>query len=383
MFVIRPFAHVGTNCGEDGLGDGGADPGDGDQISPRKTEERRPGGANWGVLAVCMRFAWRRGGTRRWGRLRGGFAARCHDGEGACDLRVTCAELRGRDIKQGSGVLQDKERLLMPGAGEGAGDLVAVLLATRMAPGGQRARVAFACDNSADEALSRGAHDITERLREVHIPLPEGLWQRQDVGGTVRKQLRPLASEGAQRHKLCLGTKGRFSHAIAMQSVPPRAVPHIAFASWDVRDRLGADQTALHATGFEGLKQGDPIHAGGCHGDGLDVAVEKPVRHGVEISRGGAKGAYPLLVVAHRHARHTLIRAHIDPSGVGMDLPHARERTGVALGRSATVTCAQFTPGEGSFWDHARSPQPESLRIGVNATRVGHRRDREPCGSAG
>src|SRR6266478_2036830 len=33
--------------------------------------------------------------------------------------------------------------------------------------------------------------------------------------------------------------------------------------------------------------------------------------------------------------------------------------------------------------DHARSPEVNSLLIGVNATSVGHMRDREPCGQAG
>jgi hypothetical protein len=35
------------------------------------------------------------------------------------------------------------------------------------------------------------------------------------------------------------------------------------------------------------------------------------------------------------------MRATISPRGVGLDLPHALERTGFALGRSATVTLAE------------------------------------------
>jgi hypothetical protein len=96
MWVSRPLAQVGTKCGEEGLGAGGAEPRDGDQISPCHPEERRTGVANGGVVAGGLRCAGRRGGPRRWGRLRGGGEARLPDGEGAFDLSVTFAAGRRR-----------------------------------------------------------------------------------------------------------------------------------------------------------------------------------------------------------------------------------------------------------------------------------------------
>ena len=126
MLVVWPFAHISTDFRQNRLGDGGADAVDGDQVHTRHPENMRPGVASWGVLAVGMRLPWRCGGARRWGLLGGGFEARFNDGEGAFNLGVTCAELGGIEIKQCQGLLQNKEMLLTPGAGEGACDLVEI-----------------------------------------------------------------------------------------------------------------------------------------------------------------------------------------------------------------------------------------------------------------
>ena len=119
-----------------------------------------------------------------------------------------------------------------------------------------------------------------------------------------------------------------------MQGLNPLTVQYVAFTPGHVLDRLGADQTALDATGLEGLKQRNPIHSRGFHRSRLDTTIHKPVGQGVQISRIGTKGTDQLLVLAVRHAGHDLMGANIHPSGVAVDLAHPGERTGFALGRS-------------------------------------------------
>jgi len=80
------------------------------------------------------------GGARGQQRLRGGVEPRFHDGEGVFDLGVAFAELGGVEIKQRQGLLQDKEMLLTPSAGQGSGYLVAILLAAVISQGSEGAR---------------------------------------------------------------------------------------------------------------------------------------------------------------------------------------------------------------------------------------------------
>ena len=75
--------------------------------------------------------------------------------------------------------------------------------------------------------------------------LLEGLLHREDVGGTRLHKWGTLASEGAQSDQGSGRPKRRFEEPRTMQSLHPLAVQHIALASWAVRERLGADQTAL------------------------------------------------------------------------------------------------------------------------------------------
>ena len=83
------------------------------------------------------------------------------------------------------------------------------------------------------------------------------------------------------------------------------------------------------------------------------------------------------------------MRPNIDASGVGVDRAHALEGTSFAMGRSGTMASAQLAHGGLLFrtnetaCDYARSPEVNSVLIGVKATSVGHMRDREPGCKAG
>src|SRR4030095_17188474 len=112
-----------------------------------------------------MRLTWGRGGAKQWGLRRGEFETRFNDRESAFNLGIAFAELGGVEVKQRQGLLEDKEMLLTPGAGQCSGYLVDILLAAVIPHGGEGARVALARDNGADDPLPRGARHIAECLR--------------------------------------------------------------------------------------------------------------------------------------------------------------------------------------------------------------------------
>jgi len=79
--------------------------------------------------------------------------------------------LLGVEIEQRQGLLQYKEMLLAPRAGEGMGNLVFIFVATRVPQRGQDVRITFPGDDGADDAQAGFAGDIAEHLRELQVHL--------------------------------------------------------------------------------------------------------------------------------------------------------------------------------------------------------------------
>ena len=192
MFVVWPLAHIGADFRQNRLGDGGADAVDGHQVHASDTEDVRAGVASRGFL--LWECGLRGGvGDSGQGRFGGGFEARFNDGEGVFDLGVACAELGGGEIEQRQGLLEDKEMLLTPGAGQRQGDLIYILLAAGIPQGREGARVALARDNGAEDTLPSGTRHIAERLRSLPMHLQEGFLHMEDVGGPRLNKLGTMA----------------------------------------------------------------------------------------------------------------------------------------------------------------------------------------------
>ena len=147
-------------------------------------------------------------------------------------------------------------------------------------------------------------------------------------------QLGAVAQACPERHEVRLGTQRGVQQSIAMPGLDPRTVQDSTVTSWPRLDRPSAAQTAVEAMGFARLKARHPIDTRGGHGDRLETPVDTPVCPGLQSGGVGAKRPDDVLVVASGHAGHDLLRAHVHPSGVAVDVAHAFARTGCAVGRS-------------------------------------------------
>jgi hypothetical protein len=94
---------------------------------------------------------------------------------GAFDFGITGFDLAGVKVKQFQRLLEDKEVLLAPGAGEGAGDLCFALLTVWMTQGGQLVRVALSGDDGADDAQAGVAGGVGDRLVEADVHMDQRL----------------------------------------------------------------------------------------------------------------------------------------------------------------------------------------------------------------
>ena len=75
----------------------------------------------------------------------------------------------------------------------------------------------------------------------------------------------------------------------------------------------------LEALRLEELVEGDPVDAGGLHGDRRDAALLQPGGDGLEVGGVGAELADRLIVAVGRDADHVHVGVDIDAGGVGVD----------------------------------------------------------------
>src|SRR3989304_1693203 len=130
---------------------------------------------------------------------------------------------------------------------------------------------------------------------------------------------------------------------MTVQGLYPLTVQHVRLAAREALDRGGADQTALEATRFKRLEQGNPVDAGGPQGPGADAVRAQPVGEGVQVGGVRAEGAYELGVGRTGHADHDLVGTDVHTSGVRVNLGQAFE--GSAFGGSWALALTQFAHG--------------------------------------
>jgi hypothetical protein len=115
--------------------------------------------------------------------------------------------------------------------------------------------------------------------------------------------------------------------------------------AWGGAGLVGIDEHDAEAFGLEQVVKGDPVDAGGSHGDGIDLGAARPVGQAARLGGAGAEAAdvRGQVVGASGGARGhgavgdgdpRLACAYVDAGGVGVEGLHEGEFGGVGLGGS-------------------------------------------------
>ncbi len=132
-----------------------------------------------------------------------------------------------------------------------------------------------------------------------------------------------------------------------MQGLNPLAIQDIGFvAGGQPSGQVAANEAAMEAVFFQHLEEGNPIHAGGFHGDGLDAVLDQPVGDGVQVGRVSAERAHDLGPVGAGDADVDLLGADVGAGRVGIDHRQTfrgadfalRQRVGCGLGTGHSYT---------------------------------------------
>jgi len=172
--------------------------------------------------------------------------------------------------------------------------------------------------------------------------------------------LSAVAEEGAEGNEVGVRAEGVGQEAEGMEGLNPLTVEDISLvASREATGEVAADEAAMNPVIFEDLEEGDPIDAGGFHGDSLDAVFDEPIGEGVQVGGVDAEGAHDLGLVWAWDTDKDLLGADVGACGVGVDDGQALGGADFALGER----------GDGGF--SARHGKPPVIKIGSGpATRV-------------
>jgi len=206
-----------------------------------------------------------------------------------------------------------------------------------MTQGGQFVRVALPGDDGPDDAQAGVAGGVGDCLVEADVHVDQCLLHVQDVRRAVLDQLGAVAQQRAQGNQVGVGAEGFGEQPQAMQGLNPLTVEDIGFVTGgEAAGEVAADQAAMDAASFQDLEQGDPVDAGGFHGDGLDAVLDQPIGDSVQVGGIGAEGTHDLGLVGAGDADVGLLGADVGAGGVGVDDRQAFGGADLALGRCAS-----------------------------------------------
>jgi hypothetical protein len=164
---------------------------------------------------------------------------------------------------------------------------------------------------------------------ELEVHLLEGLVDVLDMLSARAQEHGALAEEASKDNDLVRRAEGAIEQAEGVQLLDPLAVEDVGLAARDVLHTAGVDEADVEGAFFEDLEEGDPVDAGGLHGDGGHAAGGEPVGQGVEVSGEGFElpDVVALRIRAGRYGGEVGVGADVDARGVGEDLREARGLT--------------------------------------------------------
>jgi len=99
----------------------------------------------------------------------------------------------------------------------------------------------------------------------------------------------------------------------------PLTIEAVGLAAGDMLELAGFDEAGGEVGLFEHFKDGDPIDAGGFHGDGVDATLFEPGDEAFQIAGEGAEAAHGFGVAVGWDGGPNFLGANIEAGGVGVE----------------------------------------------------------------
>jgi len=126
---------------------------------------------------------------------------------------------------------------------------------------------------------------------QLQVHLHQCLLHMLDVRGRIVQQPFALAQIIAQCSDPALRTKAGSQQPILVQTLQPLCVAHVALAAGHMFGISRIHQNHGEAALLQDFEDGDPVNAGGLHGNCGDPALLEPVGKTVQVSCEGAETA--------------------------------------------------------------------------------------------
>ncbi len=225
-------------------------------------------------------------------------------------------------------LLEDEEMFSAPVALEGTGDGVARSFDAMIFEGGQLLGIPLARQNRFQDGQTGHAGQVADDVVELEIHLRERFLQVLHMAAGITGEVGPMAQEGTHGTNLFGRPEARAQQADRMQVLNPLAVADVGLAAGEIFTMPRVDQTDFQSGGFKDLKDGNPIDAGGLHGNGLDATGFEPVAQRVQIVGEGGEGPDRVWSGVPRDGDLDFGGAEVDAGGVRME----RGQLGVGFG---------------------------------------------------
>ena len=184
-------------------------------------------------------------------------------------------------------------------------------------------RVALSSDDRAENAQTRHACHITNNVVQVQMHLIQRLVHVLNMFDRHLEQIVAMAEETAELADVLRRTKRRRQQPIAMQPLQPSTIETIRFrTARDILDVACIDEGDRKPAGLKNLKQRNPVHPSGFHGDGSDTTGFQPVGQTMQVTGKGATFLDRLGIAICGHTDPMLLSTHIDAGGMRMDERH-------------------------------------------------------------
>ena len=314
---------VGPQFGEQDQEGGRLETGDGGQVNAQHAVRL---GAQIELGFIALGGAMGRFG-RRQGMCRH-INARIAGGQVLLELEVAGADLILVMLPGLEALAQGKEMFWTPIALETAGDGVGGGFDAMILEGGQLAGIALALQNGLDNGQSGDTGQVADDVLELNVHLGQGLVHEPDLIGGTTDETAAMPKEGAEGANQVRGTKAGIEQAHRVEILEPLTVLDVGLAAGEILAMTGIDQADLEASRIEDLEEGNPIDAGGFHGDGGDATGLEPVAQAEQRIGEGRKRTDRFGVGVGRDGDPDFAGTDVDAGGVEVEGGERAQRRG-------------------------------------------------------